>query len=82
MHQSSLEEIIDIFKGAFVYGINENAEIYVVDEDNRVECYFESIGYEDDDCVPTVYEMTSYSEIGKDFDDIYPFDNIAITKLN
>ena len=53
--QMTLEEILAEFKDYAIYGIVENTSIYIVsNEDIVIE--FDSIGYEDDDCVPDVYE--------------------------
>lgn len=66
------------------YYTNTNITCYLTDEElaQCTEVHINIHKYEDDDCVPTVYEETPCSEIGENFDDIYPLDNVHITKLN
>lgn len=67
--QMTYEEILAEFKDYQIYGFLDNADIHIVDADNKGILFFESIGYEDDDCVLTVYEASPIF-LGKDFADI------------
>lgn len=83
--QLTFEEILDKFKNYTIYGTLENTEIHIVDADNKLYLFFESIGYDDDDSIPTLYEISPYLQYGKDFDEIAYFyldDCEPITKLN
>lgn len=53
--QLTIEEILDTFKDYDIYGVVENTAIYIVDNGYML-LEFDSIGYDDDDCVPTLYE--------------------------
>jgi hypothetical protein len=54
--QATLDEILLFYREHTVYGIDNNTYIYVVDKNGRVIISFESIGYEDDDSTPDVYQ--------------------------
>ncbi len=53
--QFTLEELLAEFKDYTIYGIVENTSIYIVDNE-AIVIMFDSIGYDDEDCVPTLYE--------------------------
>ena len=81
--QMTLEEILAEFKDYTIYGVMDNASIYIVDGNNAV-LLFDSIGYEDDDCVPDVYEAFP-NPLGEDFGrtiNCYLADDCKLTKLN
>ena len=84
--QLTLEEILDKFNDYTIYGTLDNTEIHIVDTKLCKEyLFFESIGYDDDDCTPTLYQASPYLGFGTDFDDIincYLDDHEKITKLN
>lgn len=81
--QMTLEEILDAFKDYTIYSFVENTAIYIVD-DKVIVLELDSIGYDDEDCVPTLYE--AYPEwLGYNFDCIvssFLEDGIKPTKLN
>ena len=63
--QGTLDEILAYYKDYTLYlceGYNQTSdnetELFVVDSNDRVAVVFESIGYEDDDCTPDVYEIS------------------------
>lgn len=83
--QMTLEEILAKFNGYTIYGTLDNTEIHIVDADNKEYLFFSSIGYEDDDCIPDLYQPSAEIGFGKDFDeiaDIYLDDCCKIIKLN
>ena len=84
--QMTLEEILAEFKDYLIYGTLENTELHIADTKFCKEyLFFESIGYDDDDCVPTLYQASPYLGFGTDFDDIlfyYIDDYEKITQLN
>ena len=83
--QMTLEELLTEFKDYTIYGTLDNTEIHIIDTNNKVYLFFESIGYDDEDCIPTIYEISPYEKQGTDFDeiaDIYLDDCERITKLN
>jgi hypothetical protein len=53
--QFTLEEILEEFKGYTIYSIMDNTTIYIVHND-IILISFDSIGYEDEDCIPILYE--------------------------
>ncbi len=67
--QMTYEEILAEFNEYQIYDFLDNADIHIVDADNKSVLFFESIGYDDDDCVPTVYEASPIF-LGKDFNEI------------
>ena len=67
--QMTYEELIAEFKGYKIYGFLDNADIHIVDENNESVLFFESIGYDDDDCVPTIYEASAIF-LGQPFDKV------------
>ena len=80
--QLTLEEVLDAFKDYTIYSVLDNTSLYIV-ADGKAVILFDSIGYDDDDCVPTLYE--AYPMPYENFDDIanrYVEDNFVITKLN
>ena len=82
--QMTLEEILEAFKDYDIYGALDNWDIHIIDSTNHSYLFFESIGYEDDDCVPTIYE-TSAVFLGSTLEDIvgiYLDHQIQVTKLN
>lgn len=83
--QMTLEELLTEFQDYTIYGTLDNAEIHIVNADNKEHLLFESIGYEDEDCIPTIYEVSPYVKQGTDFNEvanIYHNNCFAITKLN
>ena len=83
--QMTFEEILNTFKDYTIYGTLENTEIHIIDANNKEYLFFTSIGYDDDDCVPTIYQPSAEIGFGKDFDEIANIylDNCEkITKLN
>lgn len=83
--QFTLEELLAEFSDYTIYGTLENTEIHIVDTNNKLYLFFESIGYDDEECIPTIYEISPYEKQGTDFDDIafiYLDDCEKITKLN
>ena len=82
--QMTMEELLSNFKNYTVYGMCDNCDIYIVDKHNRAILLFESIGYEDEECLPTLYEM-SQEFFEQDFDEIaniYLDDCCKILRLN
>ena len=80
--QLTLEEILSTFKDYTIYSILDNTTLYIV-EGNTVILLFDSIGYEDDDCMPDIYE--AYPAHGECFNTIcdrYLYDGCSIMKLN
>ncbi len=81
--QMTLEEILDTFSDYTIYSFVENTAIYIVDNE-LIVLEFDSIGYDDEDCLPTIYE--AYPEwLGYNFDRIvnsFLEDGIRPTKLN
>lgn len=67
--QFTNEEILAEFKDYKIYGFLDNADIHIVDANNKSVLFFESIGYDDDDCVPSVYEASPIY-LGHDICDI------------
>ena len=67
--QLTYEEILAEFKDYQICGFLDTEDIHIVDADNKGVLFFESIGYDDDDCVPSVYEASPIF-LGKDFNDI------------
>ena len=66
--QLTLADILYNFQQYDIYGIVENTAIYIV-ENGYMLIEFDSIGYDDDDCVPTLYEA-SPCKLGDRFDRI------------
>lgn len=56
-YQATLDEILEAFKGDTVYGLDHNTFICIVDSLGNVYATFESIGYEEDDGTPDVYQL-------------------------
>ena len=56
-YQATLDEILAAFKGDTIYGLDDNTFICVVDSLGNVYATFESIGYEEDDGTPDVYQV-------------------------
>lgn len=80
--QFTLEEVLKEFQHCTIYGFLDNTSLYIVDG-SKILLLFDSIGYDDDDCVPTLYE--AYPQFGEDFDEIancYLEDGFKPTKLN
>ena len=80
--QLTLEEILNTFKDYTIYSVLDNTSIYII-ADGKSIILFDSIGYDDDECVPTLYE--TYPMPYEDFDNIahhYIDDCCKITKLN
>lgn len=80
--QMTLEEILTKFNTYTIYGVMDNTSIYIVDN-NKSILLFDIIGYEDDECIPDIYE--AYPTHGEDFDEmtnLYFNDFCKITKLN
>lgn len=78
----TLEEILSTFHNYTIYGVLDNTSIYII-ADGKSIILFDSIGYDDDECVPTLYE--AYPMPYEDFDTIadrYLEDSCPITKLN
>lgn len=67
--QMTYEEILAEFNEYRIYGFLDNADIHIIDADNKGVLFFESIGYDDDDCVPTIYEASPIF-LGRDFAEI------------
>ena len=67
--QLTYEEILAEFKDCHIYSFLDSTDIHIIDADNKGVLFFESIGYEDDDCVPSVYEASPIF-LGKDFNEI------------
>lgn len=61
------EEILAEFKDYQIYSFLDSTDIHIIDADNKGVLFFESIGYDDDDCAPSVY-TSSPIFLGKDFD--------------
>ena len=66
--QATLDEILTYFHCYDVYAIDINkvTELIIVAKKNgNVVATFETIGYEDDDCTPDVYELydTNYDNV-------------------
>ena len=81
--QMTLEEILAEFKDYTIYGVLDNTSIYIVDG-NKAVLLFDTIGYEDDECVPDIYEAVPVTVVD-DFDYIancYMDDCCKITKLS
>ena len=81
--QMTLEEILTTFSDYTIYSVLDNTSIYIVSE-GKVALLFEHIGYEDEECIPDIYEAEA-TDLGKDFDFIayyYLDDCIKINKLN
>lgn len=81
--QATLHDILWFYHDYTIYSIGNKDLIYVVDKkDCCIKC-FESIGYEDDDCVPDIYQVFT-SDLNKQFSyvaDTYLEDGCTITKL-
>jgi len=80
--QMTLEEVLSTFKDYTIYSVLDNTSLYIV-ADGKSVLLFDYIGYEDDECVPDLYE--AYPIPYEDFDDIadrYLDDCCKITKLN
>ena len=62
--QATLDEIMVYFPNHNIYTIDSDF-VVVVAPNGNVCATFESIGYEDDDCVPDVYELydTNYDNV-------------------
>ena len=67
--QLTLEEVLNQFSSYTIYGIIENTSIYIVDNGNII-IEFDSIGYDDEDCIPTLYEAYPVPTG-------YPFDRVV-----
>ena len=67
--QLTYEEILTKFHDYKIYGFLDNTDIHILDADNKGVLFFESIGYDDDDCVPSVYTASPIF-LGKDFKEI------------
>ena len=67
--QLTYEEILAEFKDYKIYSFLDSTDIHIVNADNKGVLFFESIGYEDDDCVPSIYEASPIY-LGKDICDI------------
>ena len=81
--QMTLEEILSTFNNYTIYGVLDNTSIYIIDN-GKVALLFEYIGYEDEECIPDIYEAEA-TDLGRNFDAIayyYLDDCIKITKLN
>ena len=63
------EEILAEFKDFKIYSFIDSTDIHIIDADNKGVLFFESIGYDDDDCVPSVYTASPIF-LGKDLDEI------------
>lgn len=63
------EEILAEFHDYKIYGFLDNTDIHIVDADNKSVLFFEFIGYDDEDCVPSVYEASPIY-LGRDICDI------------
>lgn len=82
--QFTLEELLAEFKDYTIYGTLDNTEIHIVDASNTEYLFFETLGYEDEDCIPTIYE-TSPMFLATNFNEVsnyYLEDGFPITKLN
>lgn len=81
--QMTLEEILTKFSNYTIYGTLDNAEIHIVDNGTEY-LFFESIGYENEDCIPTIYETspmflaTSFNEVSNYYTEV----GFTVTKLN
>jgi hypothetical protein len=53
--QMTLEELLAEFKDYTIYGVMGNITIYIVSNETLI-LEFDSIGYDDEDCLPTLYE--------------------------
>ena len=81
--QFTLEELLEHFEAYDIYGTLDNPEIHIVDGDQEL-LFFVSIGYDDDDCVPTIYQASA-ELLGQRFSDVsstYVNNNFPITKLH
>ena len=78
--QFTLEELLAEFQNYTIYGVIENTTIYIVNGE-QVLMQFDSIGYDDEDCIPTLYEAypvpTHYKVVHGVYEDI-----LHPTKLN
>ena len=82
--QMTLEEILATFSNYTIYGTLDNTEIHIVDVNNKEYLFMETLGYDDDDCVSTIYE-TSPMFLATDFNEVSSFyieDGFAVTQLN
>lgn len=82
--QMTLDEILEAFKDYDIYGALDNWDIHIIDSTNHSYLFFESIGYEDDECAIDLYQ-TSAVFLGATLEEIadtYLDHCITVTKLN
>ena len=79
--QATLDEILFAFKGHKIYGLDNNTFICVLDANDNVFVTFESIGYEEDDGTPDVYEVYSMDYDNVKFAEVAHLWGDTITKI-
>lgn len=80
-YQATLDEILTAFNGHKIYGLDENTFICVLDANDNVLVTFESIGYDDDDCVPDLYEVYDFNYEDVKFAEVAHLWGDTITKI-
>lgn len=82
--QMTLDEILETFKDYTIYGALSNWDIHIIDSTNHSYLFFESIGYEDDECAPDLYQPSAVflGATLEEIADIYLDHSIIVTKLN
>ena len=80
-YQATLDEILTAFKGDTVYFLGDNTFIFIVDSLGNVYATFESIGYEEDDGTPDVYQVYDMEYDDVKFSEVAYLWGNKITKL-
>ena len=80
-YQATLDEILAAFSGHTIYGLDHNEYVCIVDSLGNVYATFESIGYEEDDGTPDVYQLYDMNYDNVKFAEVAHLWADTITKL-